>query len=196
MTKVRFPEGNLIILYANSTGSNREKDTQIPKHIYERIVSCVHVYHRILNSKPDGARTEIFIVSAQKNLGNSIKQIIVEKESIDKSGVAVISDYSTLAGALNSVLNKLKERKNPPTIYVVTSHWQREIYDYISIKFKELKVHFDGVLDPRTMKEIEEEKDKEIPSKGFAFYKEKAKNKAVDLLLNRIFPDKGVNASN
>lgn len=195
MTKVLFPEGNLIILYANSTGTNREKDTQIPNHIYERIVSCVHVYHRILNSKPDGARTEIFIVSAQKNLGNSIKQIIVERESIDKSGVVIISDYDTLAGALDSVLNKLKERKNPPTIYVVTSHWQREIYDYVSIKFKELKVHFDGVLDPRSTKEIEEEKDKEIPSKGFAFYKEKAKNKAVDMLLNRIFPDKGANVS-
>ncbi len=195
MRKVRFPEGNLIILYANSTGTNRGKDTQIPKLIYERIVSCVHVYHRILNSKPDGARTEIFIVSAQKNLGNSIKQILVERESIDKSGVAIISDYGTLTGALDSVFNKLKERKNPPTIYVVTSHWQREIYDNISIKFKDLKVHFDGVLDPRSTKEIEEEKDKEIPSKGFAFYKEKAKNKAVDLLLNRIFPDKGVNTS-
>lgn len=195
MTKVLFPEGNLIILYANYTGIKREKDTQIPKHIYERIVSCVHVYQRILNSKPDGARTEIFIVSAQKNLGNSIKQIIVERESIDKSGVAIISDYGTLAGALDSIFNKLKERKNPPTIYVVTSHWQREIYDNISIKFKELKVHFDGVLDPRSTKEIEEEKDKEIPSKGFAFYREKAKNKAVDLLLNRIFPDKGVNMS-
>ena len=194
MRKVRFPEGNLIILYANYTGTNREKDTQIPKLIYERIVSCVHVYHRILNSKPDGARTEIFIVSAQKNLGNSIKQILVERESIE-SGVAIISDYGTLTGALDSVFNKLKERKNPPTIYVVTSHWQREIYDNITIKFKDLKVHFDGVLDPRSTKEIEEEKDKEIPSKGFAFYKEKAKNKAVDLLLNRIFPDKGVNTS-
>jgi hypothetical protein len=190
MTNIRFPEGNLIILYANSERTYREKDIQVPEHIYDRIISCVHVYRRILNSKPDRAQTEILVVTAQKNLGDGIKQILFAKESIDKSAVKIISNKSTLAAALESVLDKMKERKNPPTTYVVTSHWQREIYDNISIRFKELKVHFEGVLDRRPMLEIDGERDKEMPSKGFEFYKEKTKNKAVDFLLNRMFPDK------
>jgi hypothetical protein len=50
-------------------------------------------------------------------------------------------------------------------------------------------VQFYGALDHRPVGEVEQEKALDTPKKGMEYYKQKAKSKAVDALLNIIFPD-------
>ena len=189
LPKARFSEGNLIVLYANSKAVDKKTDG-IPGYLNERLITCTNVYGRILKSKPDKLKTEILLVSSDATLGNEIKQMLCTSNYIEGSKVTIVSDKSTLADALEFVLKIIKERSNPPTVYVIASHWYREIYDAIEIKFNGYQTHFEGALDHRPMDEIVEEKQRETPKKGIEFYKEKAKNKALDLLLNHIFPDK------
>jgi hypothetical protein len=141
-----------------------------------------------LKSKPDGRKTEIYVISKNVDLANSIKQELSAKP-LDEARITIVPE-TTLTSAMDNILRRLRKRTNIPTIYLITSHWQREICNNISLKFKEFKIHFEGTLDHRPIGEIDTEKDIEIPSKGLEFYKEKAKNKAVDLLLNHMFPDK------
>ncbi len=189
MSRVRFAEGNLIVLYCNYKGIDKNTDG-IPEHLNERLKACTNVYRRILNSKPDKLKTEILLVSSDASLGNKMKQTLCNSDSIAESKVTIVSDKSTLGDALEFVLKRMKERTNPPTVYVIASHWYREIYDTIEIKFDRYQTHFEGALDHRPIEEISKERTMETPRKGIEFYKEKAKNKAVDLLLNYIFPDK------
>jgi hypothetical protein len=188
MTAPRFPEGNIILLYANHKGNLVHEKIQLPEHIANRIKVCRSVYDRILKSKPDGRKTEIYVISKNVDLANSIKQELSAKP-LDEARITIVPE-ATLTSAMDNILRRLRKRTNIPTIYLITSHWQREICNNISLKFKEFKIHFEGTLDHRPIGEIDTEKDIEIPSKGLEFYKEKAKNKAVDLLLNHMFPDK------
>jgi hypothetical protein len=188
MTAPRFPEGNIILLYANHKGNLVHEKIQLPEHIANRIKVCRSVYDRILKSKPDGRKTEIYVISKNVDLANSIKQELSSKP-LDEARITIVPE-ATLTSAMDNILRRLRKRTNIPTIYLITSHWQREICNNISLKFKEFKIHFEGTLDHRPIGEIDTEKDIEIPSKGLEFYKEKAKNKAVDLLLNHMFPDK------
>jgi hypothetical protein len=188
MTAPRFPEGNIILLYANHKGNLIHEKNQLPEHIANRIKVCRSVYDRILKSKPDGRKTEIYVISKNVDLANSIKQELSAKP-LDEARITIVPE-ATLTSAMDNILRRLRKRTNIPTIYLITSHWQREICNNISLKFKEFKIHFEGTLDHRPIGEIDTEKDIEIPSKGLEFYKEKAKNKAVDLLLNHMFPDK------
>jgi hypothetical protein len=188
MTAPRFPEGNIILLYANHRGNLIHEKIQLPEHIANRIKVCRIVYDRILKSKPDGRKTEIYVISKNVDLANSIKQELSAKP-LDEARITIVPE-ATLTSAMDNILRRLRKRTNIPTIYLITSHWQREICNNISLKFKEFKIHFEGTLDHRPIGEIDTEKDIEIPSKGLEFYKEKAKNKAVDLLLNHMFPDK------
>ena len=189
MPQVRFSEGNLIVLYTNFKGVDKKTD-EIPEYLNERLKACTNVYGRILKSKPDKLKTEILLVSSDASLGNNMKQMLCNNNSIDGSKITIVSDKSTLADALEFVLKSIKERANPPTVYVIASHWYREIYDAIETKFNGYQTHFEGALDHRPMEEISKERAMETPKKGIEFYKEKAKNKALDLLLNYIFPDK------
>ena len=189
MPQARFSEGNLIVLYANFKADDKKTDG-IPEYLNERVKTCTNVYRRILKSKPDRLKTEILLVSSDASLGNEIKQLLCNSNYIDGSKITIVSDKSTLADALEFVLKSIKERANPPTVYVIASHWYREIYDAIETKFNGYQTHFEGALDHRPMEEIVEEKQRETPKKGIEFYKDKAKNKALDLLLNHIFPDK------
>lgn len=188
MTVPKFPEGNVLLLYANNRGTIRNEKIQIPEHIANRIKVCRSVYDRILKSKPDGLETEIYVISTNADLANNIKQELSAKP-LNEARITIVPE-STLTSAMNNTLKRLRKRTNIPIIYLITSHWQREICNNISLKFKEFKIHFEGALDHRPIGEIDAEKGIEIPSKGLEFYKEKAKNKAVDLLLNRMFPDK------
>jgi hypothetical protein len=188
MTAPRFPEGNIILLYANHRGNLIHEKIQLPEHIANRIKVCRSVYDRILKSKPDGRKTEIYVISKNVDLANSIKQELSAKP-LDEARITIVPE-ATLTSAMDNILRRLRKGTNIPTIYLITSHWQREICNNISLKFKEFKIHFEGTLDHRPIGEIDTEKDIEIPSKGLEFYKEKAKNKAVDLLLNHMFPDK------
>lgn len=189
MPQTRFSEGNLIVLYANFKADDKKTDG-IPEYLNERLKTFTNVYGRILKSKPDRLKTEILLVSSDASLGNEIKQLLCNSNYIDVSKITIVSDKSTLADALEFVLKSIKERANPPTVYVIASHWYREIYDAIETKFNGYQTHFEGALDHRPMEEIVEEKQRETPKKGIEFYKDKAKNKALDLLLNHIFPDK------
>ena len=177
------------MLYANFKADDKKTDG-IPEYLNERLKTCTNVYGRILKSKPDRLKTEILLVSSDASLGNEIKQVLCSSNYIDGSKITMVLDKSTLADALEFVLKSIKERANPPTVYVIASHWYREIYDAIETKFNGYQTHFEGALDHRPMEEIVEEKQRETPKKGIEFYKEKAKNKALDLLLNHIFPDK------
>jgi hypothetical protein len=188
MTVPKFPEGNVLLLYANNSRSVSNEKIQIPEHIANRIKVCRSVYDRILKSKPDGLKTEIYVISTNADLANNIKQELSAKP-LDEARITIVPE-STLTSAMDNTLKRLRKRSNIPIIYLITSHWQREICTNISLKFKEFKIHFEGALDHRPIGEIDAEKGIEIPSKGLEFYKEKAKNKAVDLLLNRMFPDK------
>jgi len=188
MTVTKFPEGNVLLLYANNRGTVSNEKIQIPEHIVNRIKVCRSVYDRILKSKPDGLKTEIYVISTNADLANNIKQELSAKP-LDEARITIVPE-STLTSAMDNTLKRLRKRTNIPIIYLITSHWQREICTNISLKFKEFKIHFEGALDHRPIGEIDAEKGIEIPSKGLEFYKEKAKNKAVDLLLNRMFPDK------
>lgn len=189
MPQTRFSEGNLIVLYANFKADDKKTDG-IPEYLNERLKTFTNVYGRILKSKPDRLKTEILLVSSDASLGNEIKQLLCNSNYIDGSKITIVSDKSTLADALEFVLKSIKERANPPTVYVIASHWYREIYDAIETKFNGYQTHFEGALDHRPMEEIVKEKQRETPKKGIEFYKDKAKNKALDLLLNHIFPDK------
>jgi hypothetical protein len=188
MTSPIFSEGNIILLYANHRANLIHERVQLPEHIANRIKVCRSVYNRILKSKPDGLKTEIYVISKNVDLANSIKQELSAKP-LDEARITIVPE-ATLTSAMDNILRRLRKRTNIPTIYLITSHWQREICNNISLKFKEFKIHFEGTLDHRPIGEIDTEKDIEIPSKGLEFYKEKAKNKAVDLLLNHMFPDK------
>ena len=188
MTSPIFSEGNIILLYANHRANLIHERVQLPEHIANRIKVCRSVYNRILKSKPDGLKTEIYVISKNVDLANSIKQELSAKP-LDEARITIVPE-ATLTSAMDNILRRLSKRTNIPTIYLITSHWQREICNNISLKFKEFKIHFEGTLDHRPIGEIDTEKDIEIPSKGLEFYKEKAKNKAVDLLLNHMFPDK------
>jgi hypothetical protein len=44
-------------------------------------------------------------------------------------------------------------------------------------------------LDHRPFDEVEREKELNIPKKGIRYYKRKAKDKTIDILLNHIFPE-------
>ena len=189
LPQVRFYEGNLIVLYANFKADGKKSD-RMPEYLNERLKTCTNVYGRILKSKPDKLKTEILLVSSDASLGNELKQILCDSNCIEGSKITITSDKSTLAEVLEFVLSSIKKRANPPTIYVIASHWYREIYDAIETKLNGYQMHFEGALDHRPMEEIDEEKQREMPKKGMKFYKEKAKNKALDLLLNHIFPDK------
>lgn len=189
LPQTRFSEGNLIVLYANFKADDKKTDG-IPEYLNERLKTFTNVYGRILKSKPDRLKTEILLVSSDATLGNEIKQLLCNSNYIDVSKITIVSDKSTLADALEFVLKSIKERANPPTVYVIASHWYREIYDAIETKFNGYQTHFEGALDHRPIEEIVKEKQRETPKKGIEFYKDKAKNKALDLLLNHIFPDK------
>jgi hypothetical protein len=189
LPQVRFSEGNLIVLYTNFKGVDKKTD-EIPEYLNERLKACTNVYGRILKSKPDKLKTEILLVSSDASLGNNMKQKLCHNNPIDGSKITIVSDKSTLADALEFVLKSIKERANPPAVYVIASHWYREIYDAIETKFNGYETHFEGALDHRPMKEISKERAMETPKKGIEFYKERAKNKALDLLLNYILPDK------
>ena len=55
-------------------------------------------------------------------------------------------------------------------------------------KLKGCKVQFYGALDHRPVDEVEREKALDVPKKSIENYKQQAKSKAVDVLLDIIFP--------
>jgi hypothetical protein len=113
------------------------------------------------------------------------------KGGVDEKIIVIDSGPKTIAQTFDRVLDILKTRVNPPHVYFVGSVWLRDIYDSVVIsKLKGYRIQFDGALDHRPVHEVEKERGFETPRKNSEYYKKKAKSKALDMLLNYIFPEK------
>ena len=95
----------------------------------------------------------------------------------------------TIESVFNRVLMRITKLANPPCIYFIGSIWQKDVYNSIvASKLKEYKVFFEGALDDRPYEVVQKDKPVEEPKKGSIYYKNKITNKAIDVLLNYIFP--------
>jgi hypothetical protein len=187
MSEFRFTDGNLIILY----GINRGKsvDGELPDHIKERVKVCLGTFNIIMKSKPDKQKTLVIVVAEEKS-GKLIKEELV-KEGVEEKIIAIDSSSENVAQTFDRIIDMIKTRSNPPYIYFIGSVWLRDIYDSTVVsKLKGYKVRFEGALDHRPVEEVEKEKALDVPRKSIEHYKKRSKDKAIDMLLNYIFPDK------
>ena len=186
MSEFRFTDGNLIILY----GINRGKSTDggLPDHIKERVNVCLGTFKIIRESKPDKQKTLIIAVANEKS-GKLIKEELV-KGGVEENIIAIDSSSENVAQTFDRIIDMIKTRSNPPYIYFIGSVWLRDIYDSTVVsKLKGYKVRFEGALDHRPVEEVEKEKALDVPRKGIEHYKKRSKDKAIDILLNYIFPE-------
>lgn len=187
LSEYRFTDGNLIILYALHN-QHSSKRNGIPDYIDERVKLCIETYRITVQSRPDGNKTTILIVGRQSD----IKYIT---EILTKAGVdpkIVTGDYQSknVFQCFDRVKDIIKTRANPPYLYFIGSVWLKEIYDTVVVsRMKGYRVQFEGALDHRPVREVEEEKALNAPKRGLEHYKRKAKDKAIDLVLNRMFPE-------
>ncbi|MEW6603866.1 MAG: hypothetical protein AB1351_04155 [Thermoproteota archaeon] len=109
---------------------------------------------------------------------------------MNKDIIAIDTDSKNMAQTISRVADMIKSKPNPPFIYFIGSVWLHDIFNSTVIsKLKGYKVQFYGALDHRPVDEVEREKALDAPKKGMEYYKQQAKNKAVDALLNIIFPE-------
>ncbi|MGB8938480.1 MAG: hypothetical protein WCC17_25590 [Candidatus Nitrosopolaris sp.] len=188
MSEPRYTEGNLIILYAIYRAGSVDSRS-LPDHILERIKVCLGTLRIITSSKPDKHKTTIVIVANRVSVG-TVKGALL-KGGVDEKVILTESSPKNISQTLNRVLGMVKPQVNPPHIYFVGSVWQRDIYDSIVVsRFKGYKVQFDGALDHRPVHEVDQDRALEAPKKKLEYYKRKAKDKGIDLLLNYIFHEK------
>ena len=186
MSEFRFTDGNLIILY----GINRGKSTdgRLPDHIKERVNACLGTFKIIMESKPDKQKTLIIVVADEKS-GKLIKEGLV-KGGVKEDIIAIDSSSENVTQTFDRIINMIKTRVNPPYIYFIGSVWLKDIYDStVQSKLKGYKVQFEGALDHRPVQEVEKEKALDVPRKSLEHHKKKSKDKAIDILLNYIFPE-------
>ena len=188
MSGHRFTEGNLVILYAIYRGRSAD-GRSLPDYMLERVKVCLDTLRIITRSKPDKHKTTIVVVANPESVG-VVKEALL-KEGVDEKIIVIDSSPKNIAQTFDRVLDMIKSRINPPHIYFVGSVWQRDIYDSIVVsKFKGYRVQFEGALDHRPVHEVEQERAFEAPRKNSEYYKKKAKDKAINMLLNHIFPEK------
>ena len=188
MSEYRFTHGNLIILYAIYRQTYPVEQNRIPDYVNERVKLCLNIHKIIEQSKPDGKKTVIWVVGSQHD-GDYVSNKLVEA-GINENIVA--KDYlsKNVAECFDRVLAFIKDRTNPPYLYFIGSVWLREIYDSVVLsKLKGYRIQFEGALDHRPVKEVEEEKLSDAPRKGLEHYKRRTMDKAIDIVLNRMFPE-------
>jgi len=186
MSEHRFTYGNLIVLYAMYRG--KTSSGELPDYVKERIKAALDTYTVIMRSKPDKDKTMVMIVG-ESGSSQKVKDMLVQN-GVNGEIIAIDSSSENVAQTFDHVFTMIKSRLNPPYIYFVGSVWLHDIYDASVIsKLKGYKTQFVGALDHRPVAEVEDEKTFDVPKKGKEFYKQKAKDKAVDLLLNLIFPE-------
>ena len=206
MPDVTFTYGNVLILYCifkkensysstKSMLSSNKKNNEdlandsiyIPDYITGRINLCIETFNTIMKSKPDKLQTSIVIVSdnndfkaiKEKLILGGVSDRYMEHDPISKS----------IESVFDNVLTKIEKLANPPCIYFIGSVWQKDVFNSISTsKLKDYKVFFEGALDNRPYEIVQQDKLIEVPKKGTAYYKGKITNKAIDILLNYIFP--------
>jgi hypothetical protein len=187
MSEYRFTDGNLLVLYAIHKGKS-ETNGELPGYIKERIKVGLETYGMIMKSRPDKHKTMVMIVGAQEPAGKVKDELV--KGGISNEIIAIDTDSRNMAQTIGRMAEMIKTKPNPPFIYFIGSVWLHEIFKAtVSGRLKGYKVQFYGALDHRSVDEVEREKALDVPKKTMENYKQQAKNRAADILLNIIFPD-------
>jgi hypothetical protein len=188
LSEYRFTHGNLVILYALHRQTYLVGHDRIPDHVNERIKLCLNIQRIIEQSKPDGRKTVIWVVSSQHDGDHLLSRL--GEAGIDQKIIAMDYRSKNVSECFDRVLTTISDRTNPPYLYFIGSVWHKEIYDSVVLsKLKGYRIQFEGALDHRPVKEVEEEKLLDAPRKGLEYYKRKTMDKAIDIVLNRMFPE-------
>jgi hypothetical protein len=186
MSEYRFTDGNLIVLYAVHRG--RAAGGGLPDYILERVKVGLETYGIVMRSKADHHKTMVIIVGDQ-GPAEKVKDALVQG-GVNKDIIAIDTDSQNIAQTIDRVAEMIKSKPNPPFVYFIGSVWLHDTFNSIVLsKLKGYRTQFYGALDHRPVDEVEREKALDAPKKGMEYYKQRAKNKAVDVLLNVIFPD-------
>jgi hypothetical protein len=188
LSEYRFTHGNLVILYAIHRQTYLVGQNRIPDHVNERVKLCLNIQKIIEQSKPDGRNTVIWVVSGQHDGDYLLKRL--GDAGIDEKTIAMDYLSKNVSECFDRVMTSVSDRTNPPYLYFIGSVWHKEIYDSVVLsKLKGYRIQFEGALDHRPVKEVEEEKSVDAPRKGLEYYKRKTMDKAIDIVLNRMFPE-------
>jgi hypothetical protein len=175
----------------SSNNKNNERLTNdsfnIPDYILGRINLCIETFNIIMSSKPDKLQTSIVIVS-DNNYTKQIEEKLISA-GVSERYIGYDSTSQSVDSAFNNILTRIEKLTNPPCIYFIGSVWQKDLVtSIVTSKLKDYKVFFEGALDNRPYEIVQKDKLVEVPKKGTAYYKSKMTNKAIDMLLNYIFP--------
>lgn len=186
MSEYRFTDGNLIVLYAVHTG--RMADGSLPDYINERIKVALETHRIVMSSRPDKHKTMVIVVG-ESGPAEKVKAELV-RGGVEERLIAIDSDSTNMGDTIARIHGMIENKPNPPFIYFVGSVWQHDTFNsHLISTMKGYRVQYYGALDHRPVGEVETEKLQDRPKKGKEYYKRKAMNKAVDVLLNVIFPD-------
>ena len=186
MSEYRFTDGNLIVLYAVHKG--KSADGGLPDYILERVKLGLETHGMVMRSRPDKHKTMVMIVG-EAGPAEKVKEALVQG-GVNKDIIAIDTDSGNMAQTIDRVAEMIKSKPNPPFVYFIGSVWLHDIFNSTVLsKMKGYRIQFYGALDHRPVDEVENEKALDAPKKGVEYYKQRAKNKAVDAVLNIIFPD-------
>jgi hypothetical protein len=186
MSEFRFTDGNMIVLYAVHKG--RSAGGGLPDYILERVKVGLETHDMVMRSKADNHKTMVMIVGEQ-GPAEKVKEAFVEG-GVKQDIIAIDTDSQNMAQTIDRIADMIKSKPNPPFVYFIGSVWLHDIFNSTVLsKMKGYRIQFYGALDHRPVDEVEREKALDVPKKGVEYYKQRAKNKAVDVLLNVIFPD-------
>ena len=187
MSEYRFTDGNLLVIYAIHKGKPAANG-ELPDYIKERIKVGLETYGMIMRSRPDKHKTMVMIVGAP-GPAQKVKEELV-KGGIKDEIIAIDTDSQNMAQTISRMADMIKTKPNPPFIYFIGSVWLHDIFkSTVMGRLKGYKIQFYGALDHRPVDEVEREKALDVPKKSIENYKQQAKNKAVDILLDIVFPD-------
>jgi hypothetical protein len=188
MSEYRFTDGNLLVLYVIHNSKSATANGELPDYIKERIKLGLETYGMVMRSRPDKHKTMVMIVGAP-GPAEKVKEELV-KGGIREKIIAIDTDSQNVAQTIGRMADMIKTKPNPPFIYFIGSVWLHDIFkSTVVASLKGYKVQFYGALDHRPVDEVEREKELDLPKKSIENYKQQAKNKAVDMLLNIIFPE-------
>jgi hypothetical protein len=186
MSEYRFTDGNLIVLYAVHRG--RSADGGLPDYILERVKVGLETHGMIMRSKADKHKTMVMIVG-ELGPAEKVKDALVQG-GVKQDIIAIDTDSQNMAQTIDRIAEMIKSKPNPPFVYFIGSVWLHDTFNSTVVsKLKGYRIQFYGALDHRPVDEVDREKALDVPKKGMEYYKQRAKNKAVDALLNIIFPD-------
>ncbi|HZD36093.1 MAG TPA: hypothetical protein VE130_12885 [Nitrososphaeraceae archaeon] len=179
-------DGNLIILYGVHIRS--EAAESVPGYVRERVRICIDLHRIVTTSKPDRNNTLVLLV-ADTNTAPGIRAMLVDG-GIEENLIIFVESPKSIEQTFDFVLKFIKKRLNPPYMYFVGSIWQKDMYESIILsKMKDYQIRFEGAADHRPVEVVAREKALNTTTKGIGYYKDKLKNKAVDMVINQIFPD-------